>query len=743
MNGLSTGQRVRVALAGNPNAGKTSIFNGLTGARQKVGNYPGVTVEKRIGAYAEQSRTFEVIDLPGSYSLSSFTPEERIAQNELLWSTPDVVVVVADSMALARSLVILAQIMHLRTRFVLCLNMSDEARRAGQRLNLEQLEMLLGMEVVETVGHKREGIVRLKNAIRRALEAPPPPRRLVLGGRLEEALAQIAEPLADEGLLEGSKEWLAVRLLVDETQAGTPVSVQEASGREALARAQQWRQRLEAETDMDISMYVTERYYGFVDGLLREVTLRRPRQDARRVSDTIDRVLAHRLWGLPFFLAAMYGLFWLTFTVGQYPMDWIEGGFQWLAQGITAAGGGGEAGPLQSLLVDGIINGVGGVVVFLPNIVLLFLGLAFMEDTGYMGRAAFLTDSLMHRFGLHGRSFIPLLTGFGCSVPGIMATRTLENERDRLATMMVLPLMSCGARLPIWMLLVPAFFAPAWRAPVLWLVYMAGIALALVLALVLRRSVLRGEEAPFVMELPPYRLPTLRAVLHKMLERSWLYLKKAGTVILAISILMWAAASYPKLDHYAVDQQVRSGLIEVVEAPPMQGAERAEASASSSLGDSSSSAVAGESCAVQQLTAADVEHRRAAEGLQHSLAGRLGRVLEPILRPMGADWRVGTALVGAFAAKEVFVAQLGIVYSLGEADEGTAGLQQSLRRDYSPAAGLALMLFLLIAAPCMATVAITRRESGSWKWALAQFGGLTVLGYVVAVVTYQVGQLFG
>jgi ferrous iron transport protein B len=379
---------------------------------------------------------------------------------------------------------------------------------------------------------------------------------------------------------------------------------------------------------------------------------------------------------------------------------------------------------VRSLIVDGIIGGVGGVVVFLPNILLLFLGLAILEDTGYMARAAFIVDRVMHWFGLHGRSFIPMVTGFGCSIPAIMATRTMENERDRLTTMLVVPLMSCGARLPIWLLLVPAFFSPKWRAPVLWTIYMVGIVLALLLALLLRKTVLRGEEAPFVMDLPPYRLPTARAVAMKMLERSGSYLRKAGTVILGISIVMWFIASYPKADQYEIDAQIAAGQITVVEkgsVPPPH---------------------VGTAPQPIHLTAAEVEQRRAAADLRASVAGRLGQGLEPLLRPLGLDWKVGVAIVGAFAAKEVFVAQMGIVYAMGEADDKSETLRAAISRDYSPIAGFSLVLLLLIAAPCMATVAVTRRESGSWKWAILQAVGLTVIGYVVALGFHQIAQLF-
>ena len=437
----------------------------------------------------------------------------------------------------------------------------------------------------------------------------------------------------------------------------------------------------------------------------------------------------------------MYLVFWLTFAVGEVPMGWIEAGFEWLGKWVNGLWPAGAESPLRSLIVDGLIGGVGGVIVFVPNILLLFFGLALLEDTGYMARAAFLMDRLMHRFGLHGKSFLPMMTGFGCSIPGIMATRTLENDRDRLTTMLVLPLMSCGARLPIWLLLVPAFFPAAWRAPALWLIYAVGIVLALLLALLLRRTILKGEDAPFVMELPPYRVPTVRGLLTKMLERGSLYLRKAGTIILALSILMWAATSYPKRDHHAVDDKTKAGQLLVVktELPEQATAEQRTKLTQQALAAARAKAPTG----VEVITSRQAEGRRAAEDLRNSYAGRMGRAMVPIIAPLGYDWKIGVGLVGALAAKEVFVAQMGIVYSIGEATEESTELRQALGRDYSPLAGFSLMMFLLISAPCIATIALTRRESGSWKWAALQFGGLTLVAYLVALIVFQVGSLLG
>lgn len=731
---------VRVALAGQPNAGKTSLFNGLTGAHRHVANYPGVTVEKREGRYDHKGTRYELLDLPGTYSLSSFSPEERVAQDELLQKRPDVVVVVVDSTTLERSLIFLAQIMQLGANPILALNMSDEARAAGQELDLPLMQSLLGFPVLETVGHKAEGLDALRDAVAEAAVNPITDSRLVLGERLERAIAEVVVELRKTDLEARGHGWTAVKLLMADPLLVDLTDEAGEHGRLAIGVANQQRERLEAETGLDIALFVSERYYGFVDGLLKEVTRRASREDARIVSDRIDRVLTNRVLGLPFFLAAMFLIFWLTFTVGEIPMGWIEAGFKSLGVWVSGFWVKGSDSPLRSLLVDGLIGGVGGVLVFLPSILLLFLGLAFLEDTGYMARAAFLVDSVMHRFGLHGKSFLPMMSGFGCSIPGIMATRTLENERDRLTTMLVLPLMSCGARLPIWMLLIPAFFAPPWRAPMLWFIYAFGILMALLLAKLLRRSILSGEEAPFVMELPPYRLPTLRALLSKMGERSWLYLRKAGTIILAISLIMWFATSYPKPNSYQLDRDVKAGKVVVVQVKHPKGTSDKAKKKREQAALAAARANAGKGVAV--LSETQAENRRKAEALRYSVAGHIGRGMEPLIRPLGFDWKIGTALVGAFAAKEVFVSQMGIVYSLGEVSEESKSLRSTLARDYSPLVGLSLMIFLLIATPCMATVAVTRRESGRWKWALLQFGGLTVIAYVLALLVFQIGSLF-
>ena len=683
---------LRVALAGNPNCGKTTLFNALTGARQKVANYPGVTVDSKRGHFNRGGRRYEVIDLPGTYSLTSFSPEEVIARQELSRDDLDAVVVVVDSTNLERNLYLLVQIMEMGANPILCLNMADEARRLGLRIDVKRMEQLLGFPVIETVASRDQGVDRLKITITRIVKRRPEPPRLVMGERLDrclERLKEIAEPL------EFSAEppdinWMLTKLIESDEQVGEWVQRHLEDPMPLLEAVAIEQERITVETEMDPGLFVAHRRYGFISGLLREVRDTAQVLNGRVVSDRIDEVLCHPLLGLPVFLGMMYGVFWVTFSVGEYPMGWIEAGTSWLKGFILEVWPPDQFGILRSLITDGIIAGVGGVIIFLPNILLLFLGLAFLEDTGYMSRAAFLMDNLLHRFGLHGKSFIPMITGFGCTVPGIMATRTLENERDRLTTMLVLPLISCGARLPIYALLIPAFFPEQYRSFMLWLIYFIGIALAAGLAKLLRTTLLAGEDAPFVMELPPYRMPTLRAVAIKMWDRSWMYLRKAGTVILGISVLLWVLSTFPMKSDFDVDREVAAGAT--------YGAE-------------------------------ELENIRSSESLKYSIAGRVGSFIEPVLAPMGFDWRLATGLLGAFAAKEVFVAQMGIVFSLGEVDESSESLRERLAGAYTPLIAFSLLLFLLIATPCMATVAITKQESGKWSWALLQL--------------FQLGSLFG
>jgi ferrous iron transport protein B len=730
--------QITVALAGNPNSGKTTVFNALTGGRQHVGNYPGVTVERKEGLRRYGNMEMRIVDLPGTYSLTAYSSEELVARNFLVDEQPDVVVDILDASNLERNLYLAVQLLELGVPLVLAFNMSDMARSRGYEFDLDKLSHFFGARIVPTVGNKGEGLEALLEAIAlTAAEGPPGkplgsdyqaagtspfrdpasegrPRVPVIdyGREIEEEIASLESLIKKKGWVSDKYDsrWLALKLLENDRELRASVL-----SSEVLQQVERSAVRIEKRLGESPETAIAGRRYGFISGACQE-TVRSTIEVRHTISDRLDAVVINRVLGLPLFLGLMYLVFHLTFTLGEPPMGWIEGFFGWLGGVVKGWWPEGSESLLQSLLVDGIIGGVGGVLVFLPNILLLFLAIAVLEDSGYMARAAFIMDRLMHKIGLHGKSFIPMLIGFGCSVPAIMATRTLENRRDRLTTMLVIPLMSCGARLPIYALIIPAFFPQVWQAPMLWLIYIIGILLAVVGAKVLRSTILKGESVPFVMELPPYRLPTLKGILIHMGERGWLYLKKAGTVILGISILLWAMTTFPGLpDDQAAALEKNRQEIRSQNLPEEEKAERLAA----------------------------LDHEASEAGLRQSLAGRIGRILEPLLQPMGFDWRIGTALLGALTAKEVFVAQLGIVYALGEADEESETLREKLKKNYTPLVGFCIMLFCLVSAPCMATIAITRRESNSWGWALFQLGGLTLLAYVLTVLVYQAGSLLG
>ena len=680
---------ILVALAGNPNSGKTTIFNALTGARQHVGNYPGVTVEKKLGQRTYNGCEMTFVDLPGTYSLTTYSIEELIARNFIVEEQPDIVVDIIDASNVERNLYLATQLMEMNVPLILAFNMSDIAKRRGLEFDIDKLSELLAAPIVETIGNKATGIDELLDVIAETAKhgAKNVASRLNYGHEIEEELTKLTKQIKrpNKVTTKYPKRWLAIKLLEHDKEI-----MAKGFGDDLLEAVDESRRHLAAIFGDQPEMVIAERRYGFISGACQE-TVKSTTDLRHDMSDTADAVLTHRVLGLPIFIALMYIVFQLTFAIGEYPMGWLESAFAWLARAIGGLWPAGAESALRSLLVDGVIGGVGGVIVFLPNILLLFMAIAFLEDSGYMARAAFIMDRIMHKIGLHGKSFIPMLIGFGCSIPAIMATRILENRRNRLTTMLVTPLMSCGAKFTIYALIIPAFFAQKWRAPVLWLIYLIGIALAIACAKLLRKTLFRGETVPFVMELPPYRMPTGRALLIHTWQRGWMYLKKAGTIILAISIILWAATSYPK-----PGEDKLAGLTEA-QAQKVQ--------------------------------------------LQYSVTGRIGAAMEPAIKPLGFDWQIGTALIGAMAAKEVFVSQLGIVYSLGETNEGSDALRAKLQADYTPLQGFCIMLFCLISAPCIATIAITKREANSWGWALFQFAGLTVLAYVVTLLVYQLGCL--
>ncbi|MBW2104231.1 MAG: ferrous iron transport protein B, partial [Deltaproteobacteria bacterium] len=680
----------------------------------------------------------QIVDLPGTYSLTAYSAEELVARNFIIDEKPDVVVDILDTSNLERNLYLAVQLMELGVPLVLAFNMSDMAKARGYEFDIDKLSRFFGARIVQTVGNKGTGMKELldaiietatdeasntnrkeeqsstgalsaKASIRGSRQAAP---TINYGRDIEEEIAKIQSLLqADASIVDKYyARWLAVKLLENDKE------LRKLAPDEVNAKVDKSIAHIEKILGESAETAIAGARYGFISGACQEA-VRSTIEIRHTISDRIDSVATNRILGIPVFLGLMYLVFHLTFTLGDPPMGWIEGFFGWLGGVVQSWWPAGSESLLKSLLVDGIIGGVGGVIVFLPNILLLFLAIAILEDSGYMARAAFIMDRLMHKIGLHGKSFIPMLIGFGCSIPAIMATRTLENRRDRLTAILVIPLMSCGARLPIYALIIPAFFPQAWHAPMLWIIYMIGIALAVLSAKLLRVTVLKGESVPFVMELPPYRMPTIKGVLIHMWERGWLYLKKAGTIILGISILLWAMTTFPGLPD---GEKVRFENERHTIQTNFSGDEEDLAG---------------------RLAAIDNAEAEAA--LEYSIAGRIGHAMELLLKPMGFDWKIGTALIGAFAAKEVFVAQMGIVYSVGEGDEESETLREKLKSTYTPLVGFCIMLFCLISAPCMATIAVTKRESNSWRWALFQLGGLTLLAYLLTVLVFQAGSLFG
>ncbi len=722
-------KHLTVALAGNPNSGKTTVFNAITGARQHVGNYPGVTVEKKEGSANHRGIQLEVVDLPGTYSLTAYSVEEVIARNFLLNDRPDVVVDIVDSSNIERNLYLATQLMELSVPLVLAFNMSDVAASRGYSIDENKLSELLGVPIVKTVGHKGKGITELLDTALAAVrddQTVASQRHPNYGNEIEPHLQQLTDLVAEK-CDKRRPRWFAIKLL--ENDAETIKRLRQTCGghvEELLVEAERLRHHIESICGDATEIILADRRYGFISGACTEAVTQSVERRHER-SDRIDAVMTNRYLGLPIFALLMFLVFQLTFSVGNPVADVFDGWKSDLAK--TVGGLWGESGSdsvLRSLLVDGMIEGVGAVLVFTPLIVLLFLAIAFLEDSGYMARAAFVIDRLMHKIGLHGKSFIPMLIGFGCTVPGIMATRTLETRRDRITTILVLPLMSCGARLPIYVLILGAFFPKRVFFKILgiydvtnqalWLfaIYAIGIALAILCAKIFRATLLKGEATPFVMELPPYRMPTIKGLAIHMWERTWLYIKKAGTIILAIVVVLWALASWPKLNEQerAVFAQQRAAVQADAQPDKEQTAEL-----------------------LAEIDAAEHEAE-----LEHSAIGRVGKTVAPVFKPCGFDWKISTATIGAFAAKEVFVGQMGVLYSVGEdADEESEQLRRKLADKYSPLVGFCIMLFCLISMPCMVTVAVTVREAG-WRWALLQVTYLTALAWVLTMIVYQVGS---
>lgn len=711
-------KRITIALAGNPNSGKTTIFNNLTGARQHVGNYPGVTVEKKEGCLKYREYQMTIVDLPGTYSLTAHSLDEIVARNFIVEEKPDVVIDIVDASNLERNLYLAVQIMELGVPLVLVLNMADLAEKKGLNIDRKKLGELLGVPIVMTVATRNIAMKELPDQAIQLFERQCPLVRppIRYGRELEKQLNSLEKLISvhEEITSFYSARWIGLKLLEQDAEVIKSVGALP-EGTEILGSAEKACLYLRKIFGDDPEVVIAERRYGFISGACDEA-VKKNFELRHDTSDMIDMILLNRLLGLPIFFVLIWLTFKLVFYASRPFMSILEMIFatfgQWVGQLLP------EGSAIQSLVVEGVIGGVGSVLVFLPVLYLLYFALSILEDTGYMARSAFLMDKFMHKIGLHGRSFIPLLLGFGCNLPGIMATRTIEDENDRLTTLLVVPFMSCGARLPIYILFIGAFFPEKSAGNVLFSIYVIGILTAIILGKIFRKYLFRGKTGPFVMELPPYRMPTMKALIIHMAERGGLYLKKAGTIIFTGCVIMWFLSNFPWNPGYSKDFgaliQKAGGNRELI---------------------------------------GELEREKTLEKMEKSYAGRLGKLLVPVFHPLGfRDWRLGVGLVGGVFAKEIVVASLGTLYAArGEEGEAKLSLREALRRAkrpdgtpyYTPLVAYSVMIFCLLYLPCLATIAVIKKETNSWRWPI--FTVIYTIGaaWVVSFLIYQGGSLLG
>ena len=725
---LKAGGKLRIALAGNPNCGKTTVFNGYTGARQHVGNYPGVTVDRKEGHITVGGKHVTVVDLPGTYSLTAYSMEELVARRELAAGNVQAVIDIVDASALERNMLLTVQMLEMGIPVVLGCNMMDEARAAGIHIDMERLGELLGIPVLPMVARSGEGLSEaMSAAMKLAQSGKANALRISYGSDIDPVLLDMEKIIADNGLLTKKymPHWVALKMIegdseiLSEVRAANAALTEELEGMRKKAAA-----HVRSTLNANLESIITDYRYGFIRSLLRDgIVTQDAGKDRLALSDKLDKVLTNAFLGPLIMIGVLYLMFQVTFTIGAYPQGWVEDGFGWLGEVCTALLPEGFA---QSLIVDGIIAGVGGVVSFVPLILIMFALISFMEDSGYMARVAYMMDRIFRFFGLHGASVMPYIIAGGiaggCAIPGVMATRTLRSPKEKLATLLTLPYMTCGAKLPVFLLLAGAFF-PDNAPTVMFFIMITGWVMALLVARLLRSSIVKGEATPFVMELPPYRMPTLMSLLLHCWERAWMYLKKAGTVLVAISILIWAAMTFP-------------GLPEEKAAPfEAQIAQLEEKIAALPEGDEARTPIE------EELGNARNELKE--EELAFSVAGRLGKAVEPATRPMGFDWRTDIALLAGVAAKEAVVATMGTAYAMGDQDpEDAAPLAERLKGDeaWSKATALSLMLFVLLYSPCFVALVVIRQEAGSWGWVAFSILFNTALAFAVATAAYQIGR---
>jgi len=715
---INKGKTINVALVGNPNCGKTSLFNFASGAHEHVGNYSGVTVDAKEGTFQQDGYTFRIVDLPGTYSLSAYTPEELYVRKHLSEEQPDVVINVIDASNLERNLYLTCQLIDMDVRSVIALNMYDELERQGNKFDYDSLSRMIGTPIVPTVSRSGFGIEDLFKRVIKVYEEEDPVIRHIhinYGEVLEKGITNVRKAIKNNANIAKSlsKRYLSIKLLEGDPEIESFIKTLPCAEIILQERDRNVTQIEELLLE-DCETAFTNARYGFISGALRETFEQNKIKEATS-TQIIDLFVTHKVLGFPIFILFMWIMFEATFRLGEYPMGWIEDLVGLIGNFVRSHM---SEGPLKDLLVDGIIGGVGGVIVFLPNILILYLFISFMEDSGYMARAAFIMDKIMHKMGLHGKSFIPLVMGFGCNVPAIMASRTIESRNSRMITMLINPLMSCSARLPVYVLLTGAFF-PNNASFVLLALYVTGIILAVIMARLFKRFLFNEEDVPFVMELPPYRMPTAKSITIHMWEKAKQYLHKMGGVILVASIIIWFLGYFPRNTEIGdvFDKQIAE-----VENAELDSAEKAD-------------------------TIAELERLKNMEHQKSSYIGMIGQTIQPVLNPLGFDWKMSVSLLTGMAAKEVVVSTLSVLYT-GE-EEDSQALSERLKQDldaegnpvFTPLIALSLMLFVLIYFPCIATISAIVNESGSWKWGIFVVIYTCVLAWVVSFVVYQTGSV--
>ncbi len=734
---------IRVALVGNPNAGKTSVFNHTSGAKAKVGNYAGVTVDSATAAIRHGEYYIQIIDLPGTYSLTTYSPEELYVRKSLIEDDPDVVVNVVDAANLERNLYLTLQLLETGRKVVVDLNMWDDLVERGDRLNRVMLGELLGAPCVPTVGRSGAGVEQLWDTVVAVHENRWDKQRAVrpeYGEVVGASVSRVSSILGDAQVLNGRglpfNDYELLKIL-ERDDAQLAATRGAGASEEVMSQLKACSDELSERVGLDAETYITDARYAFISRVLNRTYSQAKREVGDSKTDRIDRVLTNRFIGLPVFFGLMYLMFWVTFTLGAYPMDWIDMGIGALADFCRDFL---PEGPVQDLICDGIIGGVGGVIIFVPPIMILFFFISFFEDSGYMARAVFLMDRLMRALGLHGRSFIPMVMGFGCNVPAMMACRTIEDRKVRLSTVLVTPFMSCAARLPVYILFIGAIFTE-YPSTVMFGMYLFGIFVAVLSAFLFRKVLFKGEESPFVMELPPYRLPGLRITLMHMWEKGSEYLKKMGTVILLASILIWFLSYFPRVSSQDAAFQARldaaTTAAMAAQASPVEGVDLDSVNA------------------LHEEEIAGIEEEWEMVRQSESYLGVLGHAMEPALRPMGFDWRVSVSLLSGLAAKEIAVSTLGVLFQVGtEEDEESDALQDKIRTAQvhsGPREGevlftwpvaLAYLIFVLLYVPCIAAIAAVGREAGSWKWAVFTIFYTTAVAYLFSFVVYRIALSF-